>query len=394
MDHPDQLRLPSRTCDACGEAELTQFSDLGRIPVETGRHFATQAEALASPTGRVVLGYCPVCGYVRNLAFDPTLIDPSAPTDMNLYHSATFRAFSSEVVQELAARLPLAGRRVVEVGCAQGEFLRHLCQVAGCAGIGYDPSYTGPVGADGTGVELWDTPAPVEQGLPQFDLLVSRFTLEHVTDPYQFLLALRRQAADGTAAHLQVPDAAYDLATAGWEVIYPHVSYFAEPALRRIAERAGWSVTDSRSHFSGLIRSLDLIAGSAPTGSVDLETARQRLLAAVSGFDQRHHTERRRWRETIDRLVDQGARPVLWGAGSRGVQWLTAADPHRRLTAVVDVNPAKWGRYLPMTGHRVDEPASLRGSGTQAVVITNPVYREEIARGLADLDLYPDILVA
>jgi hypothetical protein len=76
------------------------------------------------------------------------------------------------------------------------------------------------------------------------------------------------------------------------------------------------------------------------------------------------------------------------------VQLLNYADAGRRFTAVVDVNPAKWGRYLPRTGHRVAEPASLAGSGTRAVVITNPVYQSEIAKSLADLGIAAEILVA
>lgn len=396
-----EIDLPPRTCDACAGAGLVPFSDLGPVPVEVGRHWATEPEAVGSPAGRVVLGYCPECGYVRNLAFNPALVDPAAPTDMNLYHSATFRQFSSGLVRqlsgELARRQPLAGRRVLEIGCAQGEFLRELCQVAGCTGVGYDPSYDGPEGEDPSGARLHRGPAPLAGELPGFDLLVSRFVLEHVADPYSFLARLRERAGDHVLAHLQVPDAGYDLATAGWEVIYPHVSYFGTTALYRTATRAGWRVDRTEPLFSGLIRRLDLAAtgdGAPGVDGAELAAARDRLLAALAGFDQRHHAERRRWRETIDRLAGQGARPVLWGTGSRGVQLLHYADPDRRLSATVDVNPAKWGRYLPGTGHRVDEPERLRGSGTRAVIITNPVYREEIARALSELDVTADILVA
>ena len=383
--------VPERACDACGEAGLVAFSDLGDVPVECGQHWASQADAVASPVGRVVLGYCPECGYVRNLAFDESLVDPAAPTDMNLYHSATFRAFSSALVAALAGQLALSGRRVLEVGCAQGEFLRELCQLAGCTGVGYDPSYAGPETVDPSGAELRRGPAPLDGELPRFDVVVSRFVLEHVAEPYLFLARLRQHADVG---HLQVPDAEYDLATAGWEVIYPHVSYFGASALCRIAARAGWRVDGTEPIFSGLIRRLDVSAGSGGVGAAELVAGRGRLLAAVAGFDERHHAERRRWRETIGALVDQGARPVLWGAGSRGVQLLNFADPGRRLAGVVDVNPAKWGRYLPVTGHRVDEPDRLRGSGTRAVVITNPVYRDEIAKSLAELGLTAEILVA
>jgi hypothetical protein len=76
------------------------------------------------------------------------------------------------------------------------------------------------------------------------------------------------------------------------------------------------------------------------------------------------------------------------------VQFLAAADPDRRLSAVVDVNPRKWGRYLPGGGHRVDPPASLARVRPRAVIITNPAYRTEIRASLAALGVDPELLVA
>ncbi len=83
---------------------------------------------------------------------------------------------------------------------------------------------------------------------------------------------------------------------------------------------------------------------------------------------------------------------MLWGAGSRGVQFLTFADPDHQLAAVVDINPRKWGRYLPITAHRVDAPESLTASA-QAVIITNPSYRDEVG-GAEGARRDADLLVA
>jgi hypothetical protein len=388
------LSVAARACDCCGGADLVAFSDLGDVPVETGNHYATEAEALASPRGRIVLGYCPECAYVRNLAFDESLIDPAAPTDMNLYHSPTFRAFCTSLIEDLSARLHVAGKRLLEIGCAQGEFLRELCAVAGASGVGYDASYAGSEGVDSSGADLRRGVAPMDDDLPAFDAVISRFVLEHVSEPYRFLVQLRSRAEGRPViGHFQVPDAGYDLATAGWEVIYPHVSYFNESSLRRIAQRAGWRVTSNGPVFSGMIHYIDVEAG-APVSDMAGAAIRDRHLASIRGFDARHHAERQNWLGALGRLVDEGAHPVLWGAGSRGAQLLNYADPQRRVAAVVDVNPTKWGRYLPVTGHRVDDPDSLRGLDTRAVVITNPVYQSEIAKHLAELGLSPRILVA
>jgi SAM-dependent methyltransferase len=392
---------PVRRCDACARADLIPFADLGQIPVLCGVHWADRAEAAASPTGRMVLAYCPNCAYVRNIAFEPSLMIYDTTMDTNLHHSPAFQAFSADLVKHLVERYDLAGKRVLDVGCGQGEFLRELCHTGGCRGVGYDAMYAGPEGADeASGATFHTGFAPRGAALPDFDLVTSRHWFEHIDDPYEFLADLRARAGDRPIyGYLEVPDACYDLATAGWEVIYPHVSYFDAHSLCRIVERAGWRVEDTGTFFSGMFRFIEISAnrdGEPQFGAGHIPTPadRDRQLASIGGFARRHLAERATWQERIGSLDEKGARPVLWGAGSRGVQFLTFADPDRRLAAVVDVNPRKWGRYLPVTAHRVDAPEALTAIQPTAVIITNPAYRSEIAAHLERLGVTADLLVA
>jgi SAM-dependent methyltransferase len=400
VDVEETLVEQTRRCDACGGADLVPFADLGEIPVLCGVHWGSAEEAAASPVGRMVLASCPRCAYVRNVAFDPAVMVYDTTMDTNLHHSPAFQAFSAELVKHLATRYRLAGRRILDVGCGQGEFLRELCHTAGCEGVGYDAMYAGPVGADASGATFHATAAPRGADLPDFDMVTSRHWFEHIDDPYEFLVDLRERAGDRpVSGYLEVPDACYDLSTAGWEVIYPHVSYFDAYSLARIAERAGWRIEDTGTLFSGMFRFIELSANreSAPRlGSRPMPDsgARDRQLAAVRDFPDRHFAERAAWRERIAALADAGARPVLWGAGSRGVQFLTFADPDRQLAAVVDVNPRKWGRYLPVTAHRVDAPDTLTDLLPTAVIVTNPAYRTEIAAHLERLGVTADLLIA
>ncbi len=389
----------SRVCDACGEAELVGFADLGDIPVLCGVHWADAGEAAASPVGRMSLAYCPACAYVRNLAFDPAVMVYDTTMDTNLHFSPAFQAFSEELVHHLAGRFSLPGRLVLDIGCGQGEFLRELCRAGGCHGVGYDAMYAGPTGPDPSGATFHSGFAPRGAELPPFDVVTSRHWFEHLEDPYEFLRDLREQAGDRPVyGYLEVPDACYDLATAGWEVIYPHVSYFDAYSLRRIVERAGWRVEDTGTLFSGMFRFIEISANVSGDrlGKADLPTAddRDQQLRAVAGFAERHFAERERWQSRIAELVAADARPVLWGAGSRGVQFLTYGDPDRRLAAVVDLTPRKWGRYLPQTAHRVDPPSTLTELQPSAVIITNPAYRNEIASSLAELGVSAEILTA
>lgn len=382
-------------CAACGAGGgLTEFADLGDIPVLCGVHYATREEALASPLGRMTLGYCPRCAYVRNLAFDPAVMVYDTTMDTNLHHSAAFRSFSSELVSGLVERLALKGKAILDIGCGQGEFLRELCEYAGATGNGYDAMYAGMEGPDPSGAVFHSARTPFGS-LPDFDFVTSRHWFEHEDDPCAFLVALREKAGDrDVSGYLEVPDACYDLATAGWEVIYPHVSYFDSSSLASIAERAGWHVTAEGTWFGGMFRYLEFSTRPALTGFGSRTAARDKQIAAIEGFAARQRGELTRWQETIARLSDAGARPVLWGAGSRGVQFLIQADPQARLAAVVDVNPRKWGRFLPVTAHRVDTPETLRDLRPAAVIITNPSYTAEIAASLAGLGVQARILAA
>ena len=394
----------SRQCDACAEAALVPFADLGEIPVLCGVHWADAGDAAASPVGRMVLAYCPKCAYVRNVAFEPERMVYDTTMDTNLHHSPSFQAFSAELVKHLAERFALSGKRVLDVGCGQGEFLRELCHTAGCTGIGFDAMYAGPEGPDPSGAVFHSGYAPRGAALPDYDMVTSRHWFEHIDDPYEFLQDLRERAGSREVhGYLEVPDAGYDLATAGWEVIYPHVSYLDAYPLVKIVERAGWHVEDTGTLFGGMFRFIEMSANAQPRPGTQPRTDtqprpgtadRDRQLASIATFQERNASERAAWQQRIGELVDRGARPVMWGAGSRGVQFLTFADADKKLAAVVDVNPRKWGRYLPVTAHQVQAPEILTALKPEAVIITNPSYRTEIAAQLRELGVEAELLIA
>lgn len=391
----------ARICDACGEDKLVPFADLGDVPVQSGVHWEAHGDAVAAPLARMVPAACPRCAYVRNVAFDPDLLVYDTAMDTSRYFSPTFQRFSAELVENLNERYDLHGKLVLDLGCGQGEFLQELTRVGGARGVGYDARYAGEEGEQGS-TTFHSVLAPRGSGLPAYDFFTSRHWFQHLDDPHEFLVDLREQAGGREVfGYVEVPDAAHELASAGWEVAYPQVSYFSAYSLAILFGRAGWTVESTGTLFSGMYRYIEVSANRpragghvAHTGELPSLRARDKQLATLAGFADRHHAERERWRSTIARLDAEGARPVLWGAGSRGVQLLTLADRDLALAGVVDLNPRKWGRFLPVTGHRVDPPSSLTALQPKAVVITNAAYHEEIAKALTELGVAAEILVA
>jgi hypothetical protein len=73
-----------------------------------------------------------------------------------------------------------------------------------------------------------------------------------------------------------------------------------------------------------------------------------------------------------------------WGAGAKGVTFCSLADPDcSRLAGVVDVNPAKQGKFLPGTGHPIVPPRAATDAA--AVLVLNPNYVAEVRATLGRL---------
>lgn len=380
-----------RTCAACEVTAMEPLADLGAVPALSGVMFDDEGAALNSARGRMTLAHCPACCLVDNMAFDASLVPYDAEYDNSLHHSATFQAYTRELVSRLAHDYDLRGKHVVEIGSGKGHFLVELCRAAQARGTGYDPSYDGQV--KDPAVSFVTDYLPWADA-PPFDFFVMRHVLEHLPDPFGFLLELRR--ACGTrpvAGYVEVPDAIHDFQRSPWNCHYPHASYFSATALGRIAARAGFRVLRLVRSFDGQYLAVDLGANlPAPNQVVFGGQGLRSERAIIARFREQHATVIQHWRQRLDSIGYEAC--VLWGAGAKGLGFLNAVDPDRRLAAVVDLNPAKHGRFLPGTGHRVDPPTSLRGDDLRAVVVTNPSYRTEVERSLADLDVGAEVLCA
>jgi len=72
---------------------------------------------------------------------------------------------------------------------------------------------------------------------------------------------------------------------------------------------------------------------------------------------------------------------AIWGGASKGVIFaLLKARMGAPVTCIIDINPAKQGKYLPMTGLRVQSPeealSSLPNGAT--IFVMNSNYLQEI----------------
>src|SRR5690606_17777587 len=103
--------------------------------------------------------------------------------------SATFNRWHRGLAESLIERFSLRKKRVVEIGCVQGEFLTLLAECGGNECVGYDPMLTGESmeKVDEGSVRLLGEMFTAETEPGPTDFICCKMTLEHIKDVRKFV---------------------------------------------------------------------------------------------------------------------------------------------------------------------------------------------------------------
>lgn len=381
----------SPPCPVCASPDGRRFLRREAVPVQQNILVATAEAARDVPRGTLDLHVCGSCGFVWNAAFDLALLDYGAAYDNTQSHSAAFDAYMEDLARELVETEGVRDARIVEIGCGKGLFLRRLVTwpEAGNSGVGFDTSYVGPEEDLGGRLRFErrfydETCADVPA-----DAVVCRHVIEHVPDPLSLLRAVRAALARSPHARLwfETPCVDWILRNAVlWDFFYEHCSLFTAASLTGLFRRAGFEVVSVRHIFGGQYLWLQARPGNTAEPPPPGETP-----ALAAEYGAKVEALRAAW---ISRLagISGAGRVALWGAGAKGATFANLVDPEtRRIDAVVDVNPAKQGRFIPGTGHPIVSPEQLGSRAITHVLVMNPNYTDEIRAELARVGL--DVLM-
>ena len=229
---------------------------------------------------------------------------------------------------------------LIEVGCGKGLFLEQL----GARGFditGLDPSYEG---SNPRVIKQYFTAAVGMQAQG----IVLRHVLEHVRDPLKFLAGLL-EANHGTGRiYIEVPCLDWIAQQRAWfDIFYEHVNYFR--------------LSDFERMFGTVHELGHCFAGQYLYVVADLASLRSPRYEPTLAFGLPNE-----FTSTVDdcaeRLLSKavGAPHALWGGASKGVIFaLFMERAGVRIGSVIDINPAKQGKYLASTGIRVESPTQV-----------------------------------
>ncbi|MES2211452.1 MAG: class I SAM-dependent methyltransferase [Chloroflexota bacterium] len=365
------------SCSACGCNDLDQFLDLGESPIADA-YTATADEV--SPTYPLQVAVCAKCRLVQLLEVvdAETLFGTgysfysSASAPLSAYHAAYAR-------DVLAKHGDLAARGMVEVGCNDGDLLRHFDPRVS---LGVDPSDGPAAAAMARGCQVLVRPFGLAAAHEIRDrrgrqgLVIANHVLAHVEDVADVLSGISALlAADGVAmVEVQyLPDLlvnnAFDL------VYHEHRNFFSLSSLEHAAHRHGLFVADahltdrqggslrvtlSRSHHH-----------AAELSRVAKLRASETWLNSWGAYDGMQGRAERIRTRLQDLVAAQEGITAVYGAPAKATTLLNYCGlTSNDLTWCVDTTPAKQGRFIPGTGIPIVAPTFM-GATTYVLAAWN-----------------------
>lgn len=359
------------------------------VPVLQNTTIPTRAQALEYPSAALNFVQCSQCSFVWNADFSDDTINYDQSYNNDVSSSNYYRDHLAERALEIIRSVPQDQPiHLLEIGCGEGEFLNLIAEIGQgrvASATAFDPSYSGknPL-VDGAIVHrAYFSEQNRHLINPATNVIVSRHTIEHISNPNGFIEALTQAATrDDVSIFIETPtvDWIFDN-LAFYDFFYEHCSLFNPASI---------SILFQQFAFGGTV---DLVYGGqylwghfkrAIAPSSHTEQALESIKKAA-GFRADFARIADIYR---DRLFDKGDshRIGIWGAASKGVTFaLAMRHMGADIDFAIDLNKAKQGCFLPLTGLEIESPQAVGLTDADQIIVMNPNYIGEIKQLLQQM---------
>jgi 2-polyprenyl-3-methyl-5-hydroxy-6-metoxy-1,4-benzoquinol methylase len=231
MSMPETLEYID--CNLCGSAEQDHFLKLNGFSYKRCRR-----------CGLIYQNPRPVLDDLKQ-RYDGSYFEYEFSNQHNFFNLMKLGLKDVEFDSLYGQRLP--GRSFLDVGCATGLLLNHMSEKGwACRGVEVCRD-SAEYAARNFGLDIHVSTLE-EASFPDryFDAVHSSHLIEHLTDPYGFLLEVKRILKPDGCMILTTPNAAgfqARVARRTWRSAIPdHVYLFSKKTMRKLLDRAGFAV--------------------------------------------------------------------------------------------------------------------------------------------------------
>ncbi len=336
--------------------KLRELYSIDQLPIFQNRMYDTEAEAKKCPKGDVRLVEDLQTGLVYNASFRPELMVYDEHYQNEQAVSPLFQEHLESVAKIVERTM---GRHdLVEVGCGKGYFLEFLLQ-QGFDITGFDPAY------EGTNTRIERHYFEPSLGIKASGLIL-RHVLEHIQEPVDFLKRLKDANGGSGLIYIEVPDFDWICSKRAWfDIFYEHTNYFRLADFDRMFDK--------------------VVERGTVFGEQYLYVVAELASLKIPEYDNKKRVNFPE--DFLHALIEQNRTEqnfaAIWGGASKGVIFSLLKKREGILfSTVIDINPAKQGKFLPATGLQVQSPTDAlpKLAAGATIWVMNSNYLGEIKK--------------
>jgi 2-polyprenyl-3-methyl-5-hydroxy-6-metoxy-1,4-benzoquinol methylase len=361
-----------KTCRVCHqplfEEPLLRYENMPK----SAQFFPDEHEAKTEKGNDLEVCQCSGCGLIQ-LNNEPVHYYREVIRAAGISEEMT--AFRRKEFSEWIEKYQLTGKRVLEVGCGQGEYLSILQQLNIKAyGIEFGEQTSQKCleqGLDVKRVFIESEDQQLEAFL--FDGFVMLNFLEHLPDPNTVLKGIAHNLEDDAIGLVEVPNFDMILRENMFsEFISDHLFYFTKETFTSTLARSGFEVLECSETWHDYSLSA-VVKKRAKTDLSFFQQHQQELKSALHQF--------------IDQFPEKTV--AIWGAGHQALAVMSLTALGDKIKYVVDSAPFKQNKLTPATHILIVSPEYLIIAPPKAVIVMAASYSTEVVSIM--LQQFPNI---
>ncbi len=354
-----------KICLACGaplwKEPLMTCADMPK----SAQFFPTEKEISEDQPIILRLMQCSGCGLIQ---LDTTEAHYYRDVIRSGGYSTTMHKLRHEQYKRFLELCPLKGKKIIEVGCGRGEFLRIWREdgfPVNAYGIENDLELVKVAKEDGLSVEAkFAEDESIVFANGPFDGFCSFNYLEHQPYPGKMLRSIYNNLKDNAYGLITVPAWEYILEQESYyELIRDHIAYYDQNSFRLLLENNGFQVISlkkvNRDTWEAIV---------AKKTRID-----------VGPMIRNRDTLKQEFVNIMESLHKSEGKLAVWGASHQGLTILSSMKLGTEVAYVIDSAPFKQGRYTIGSHIRIVAPEYIKEEPVQAIIIIAPGYTEEIS---------------
>lgn len=309
------------------------------------------------------LHQCIKCGLIQ---FDCEPVDYFRDVIRSGGYSTTMTELRRSQYSYLIDKYHLEGKKFLEVGCGQGEFLSVLTEFpVEVYGIENKNDLVELAQEKKLNVkkDFMEDENTKIKGAP-FDVFLSFNFLEHQPNPNDMLNGIYNNLSENGMGLITVPSFEYILENDGYyELIRDHIAYYTFDTLRFLLEKNGFLVLEEEMINRD---TLSIIVKKRPQINIDnIINSYSKITKQVNDY--------------INQQIQEGKHVAIWGASHQGFTIASTANLKDKVDFIIDSAPFKQGKYSPSSHIPIISPEDAMKEDIDSIIIIAPGYVDEIA---------------